>query len=759
MESEHTIDLFALTLPYAPKMVELVPPDSVAHGGASIAHATAVDGFSVILFAYVGQTENDLIRLYLNDEFANEVTIAKGEESENTTLTIPSERFQRGRNNIKFGVKRPSQNEEFTKNLILLYRSSPPGDVPPVLAIKVSHESIGTDEADDVSVTVTYKNAQWYDRIFVDCNGVVVRHQLVPDVVPPIAAAPQTIAIPIAREVLEQGGDDSDFTFKFRVVDNLTNPNGPSIWSDIVNADVHLDRITLAMPILREILAENNDDPAIVDLAKLNGGPLWALIHLIDAIWDVGDEIHLTFTALVNGSPVATHEQTLPIAQVPGQFSWDIPNSKVIAASVVRVIYEQVRNGAVIATSKTATAQVTGEAAEYDVPTFTNAPYTIAPAGRLNVELLLSTSSNTPVPGGKVRLTLPLNFEYANGGSGPRDFIADDVGRLSVSGVKGALGPGSYNLSATSGAQVANATVTVTGLGPVGSFPVGNGPNGIAVSPDGTRAYVCKDNHMVSVIDTATNRVLTNIPVGLVPTDITVSPDGARAYVCNLTSHTVSVFDTATDQVLTTIPVGTHPIEITVSPDGTRAYVNNQTSHTVSVIDTATDQVLTNILVGTSPTGIAVSPDGTRAYICNMYSQTVSVLDTATNRVLTNISVGTRPSGIAVSPDGTRAYVTDSSSHTVSVIDTATNRALTNIPGVISPYKIAVSPDGTRAYVINQTSHRVSVIDTATDRVRTNIPVGAYPKGIAVSPDGSRAYVCNNASHTVSVIDTTTNGS
>jgi hypothetical protein len=26
MESEHTIDLFALTLPYAPKMVELVPP-------------------------------------------------------------------------------------------------------------------------------------------------------------------------------------------------------------------------------------------------------------------------------------------------------------------------------------------------------------------------------------------------------------------------------------------------------------------------------------------------------------------------------------------------------------------------------------------------------------------------------------------------------------------------------------------------------------------------------------------------------------
>ena len=715
MESEHTIDLFALTLPYAPKMVELVPPDSVAHGGASIAHATAVDGFSVILFAYVGQTENDLIRLYLNDEFANEVTIAKGEESENTTLTIPSERFQRGRNNIKFGVKRPSQNEEFTKNLILLYRSSPPGDVPPVLAIKVSHESIGTDEADDVSVTVTYKNAQWYDRIFVDCNGVVVRHQLVPDVVPPIAAAPQTIAIPIAREVLEQGGDDSDFTFKFRVVDNLTNPNGPSIWSDIVNADVHLDRITLAMPILREILAENNDDPAIVDLAKLNGGPLWALIHLIDAIWDVGDEIHLTFTALVNGSPVATHEQTLPIAQVPGQFSWDIPNSKVIAASVVRVIYEQVRNGAVIATSKTATAQVTG-AGQHDVLTFTNAPYTIAPAGRLkNVELLLSTRNNTPVPGGKLSLILPPNFEYANGGSGPRDFITDAVGRLSVSGVKGALDPGSYNLSATSGAQVANATVTVTGLGPVGSITVGNTPRRVAVSPDGTRAYVCNHgSHTVSVIDTATNQVLTDIRVGIAPWEVAVSPDGTRAYVCNAAGGTVSVIDTATHQVLTDIRVGNGPTGIAVSPDGTRAYVSNYGSHTVSVIDTATDRVLPNIQVGINPREVAVSPDGTRAYVCNWSSRTVSVLDTATDRVLRDIPIGNYPYGIAVSPDGTRAYVSHNLSHTVAVLDTATDRVLTDIPVGTGPYEIAVSPDGSRAYVSNQGSnqgsHTVSVI-------------------------------------------------
>ncbi|WP_191623585.1 beta-propeller fold lactonase family protein [Pseudomonas fluorescens] len=351
--------------------------------------------------------------------------------------------------------------------------------------------------------------------------------------------------------------------------------------------------------------------------------------------------------------------------------------------------------------------------AEYDVLTFTNEPYTIAPAGRLkNVELLLSTRNNTPVPGRELNLILPDKFMFDDGGSGQREFITDAAGRVSVSRVKGTLIPGSYSLSARSGAQVANAAVTVTERGPVGNFPVGSGSAGIAVSPDGTRAYVGNSNsHTVSVIDTATHRVLTNIPVGNTPVAIAVSPNGTRAYVCNEGSHTVSVIDTATNRVLTNIQVGTYPKGVAVSPDGTRAYVINWDSHTVSMIDTATNRVLTNISVGSHPTAIAISPDGTRAYVCSAYYNTVSVIDMATNRVLTTIPVGSNPRAIAVSPDGTRVYVCNVSNDTVSVIDTATNRVLTNISAG-SPGGIAFGPDGTRVYVCNITSHTVSVIDT-----------------------------------------------
>ena len=59
-----------------------------------------------------------------------------------------------------------------------------------------------------------------------------------------------------------------------------------------------------------------------------------------------------------------------------------------------------------------------------------------------------------------------------------------------------------------------------------------------------------------------------------------VSPDGTRAYVTNLGSGTVSVIDTDTNTVIATITVGSGPAGVAVSPDGTRAYVTNLSSAT-----------------------------------------------------------------------------------------------------------------------------------------------------------------------------------
>ncbi|WP_438820704.1 YncE family protein [Bacillus thuringiensis] len=56
--------------------------------------------------------------------------------------------------------------------------------------------------------------------------------------------------------------------------------------------------------------------------------------------------------------------------------------------------------------------------------------------------------------------------------------------------------------------------------------------------------------------------VIDTISVGLSPDQVTIIPDGTRAYVTNQASNTVSVIDIATNTVITNIPVGVAPTGI-----------------------------------------------------------------------------------------------------------------------------------------------------------------------------------------------------
>jgi YVTN family beta-propeller protein len=56
-------------------------------------------------------------------------------------------------------------------------------------------------------------------------------------------------------------------------------------------------------------------------------------------------------------------------------------------------------------------------------------------------------------------------------------------------------------------------------------------------------------------------------------------------YVANFDDNTVSVIDTATNRVVgSPIPVGSGPQSLAVTPDGTKVYVANMDSNNVSVI-------------------------------------------------------------------------------------------------------------------------------------------------------------------------------
>jgi YVTN family beta-propeller protein len=73
-------------------------------------------------------------------------------------------------------------------------------------------------------------------------------------------------------------------------------------------------------------------------------------------------------------------------------------------------------------------------------------------------------------------------------------------------------------------------------------------------------------SNTVSVIDTATNTVVATIPLRVQPLGVAITPDGTRAYVTDGDSNTVSVIDTATNAVIATISVGLDPVGIAITP-------------------------------------------------------------------------------------------------------------------------------------------------------------------------------------------------
>jgi YVTN family beta-propeller protein len=66
------------------------------------------------------------------------------------------------------------------------------------------------------------------------------------------------------------------------------------------------------------------------------------------------------------------------------------------------------------------------------------------------------------------------------------------------------------------------------------------------------------------VIHVATGNVTANITVGNGPDAIAITPDGSQLYVTNNDDGTVSIIDTSNNAVLGTITVGTQPDAVAI---------------------------------------------------------------------------------------------------------------------------------------------------------------------------------------------------
>ena len=154
---------------------------------------------------------------------------------------------------------------------------------------------------------------------------------------------------------------------------------------------------------------------------------------------------------------------------------------------------------------------------------------------------------------------------------------------------------------------------------------------------------------------------------------------GEYVYVSNEDSRNITVIDAATDSVVSTIEVGTRPRGVKVSPDGRTVYValsgspkcpptmpdeeceklkTDPSKDGVAVVDVATRKTVKTLPAGKDPETFDVSPDGTRLYVSNEDADSASIVDLQSGKVIANVKTGREPEGVTLSPDGKTVWVT-----------------------------------------------------------------------------------------------------
>ena len=118
-----------------------------------------------------------------------------------------------------------------------------------------------------------------------------------------------------------------------------------------------------------------------------------------------------------------------------------------------------------------------------------------------------------------------------------------------------------------------------------GEIAVGEHPNALELSRDGTRLFVaCANTNAVWVVDVASATASEQIsvalgleaPVGSTPNGLALSPDGRTLLVANADNNTVTVADVSkpgASSVQGWIPVGWYPTGVLFDRDGSRLFV------------------------------------------------------------------------------------------------------------------------------------------------------------------------------------------
>jgi YVTN family beta-propeller protein len=186
---------------------------------------------------------------------------------------------------------------------------------------------------------------------------------------------------------------------------------------------------------------------------------------------------------------------------------------------------------------------------------------------------------------------------------------------------------------------------------------LGTGQTGthmVLALPDESKIFTANiGGNSMSIIERAGvgNWRQTVVPVGQGPEGFDLSPDGKQLWAANSRDGNISVIDVATKKVLSTFDIRTkRSNRLKFTPDGRLVLVSDLDTGELVVIEHATRKDLKRIKIGAGLAGILITPDSSRAYCAATGDNNVGVIDLKTLELVDRLRTGNGPDGMAWIP-------------------------------------------------------------------------------------------------------------
>jgi YVTN family beta-propeller protein len=173
----------------------------------------------------------------------------------------------------------------------------------------------------------------------------------------------------------------------------------------------------------------------------------------------------------------------------------------------------------------------------------------------------------------------------------------------------------------------------------------------IELSRDGSQIYTANiSGNTISIIDRtgAANWLVTSIPVGKGPEGFDVTPDGKELWAAGSRDGSVSVIDIANKRVTRTFNVQTkRSNRLRFTPDGRLVLISDLDAGELLILERETRKDLKRIKLGSQPAGILIPPDGARAYVAVTGDSNIAVIDLKSFELVDRLSTGQNPDGMS----------------------------------------------------------------------------------------------------------------